>query len=174
MHARLFGSNFKQPSALVPAPPRELGFWFISPFGGETGRRKAHLGNSRGLLPGLPENRGTRQRLSASRRGVLKPWSVLPGTWQTPVEVLEHGDLAPLACPRPASSQWQTQLRAGRKPRASRLRACEARPQAPHQPSGCPPASFRSAPLPNASRSAPHRTGREQDKRGSGDGDNYP
>src|ERR1700716_198187 len=43
------------------------------------------------MFPGLTENRGTRQRLSASRRGVLKPWSVLPGTWQTPEEVLEHG-----------------------------------------------------------------------------------
>src|SRR4030088_746496 len=90
------------------------------------------------MFPGLTENRGTRQRLSASRRGVLKPWSVLPGTWQTPEEALEHGVFAPLACPRPASSQWQTQLRAGRKPKASRLRACEARPQAPPQPSGCP------------------------------------
>src|ERR1700710_996870 len=37
--------------------------------GRETGRRKAHLGNGRGLFPGLPANRGTRQRLSASRRG---------------------------------------------------------------------------------------------------------
>src|ERR1700716_2625535 len=43
------------------------------------------------MFPGLTENRGTRQRLSASRRSVLKPWSVLPGTWQTPEEVLEHG-----------------------------------------------------------------------------------
>ena len=39
--------------------------------GRETGRRKAHLGNGRGLISGLPEIRGTRQRLSASRRGVL-------------------------------------------------------------------------------------------------------
>src|ERR1700716_2717279 len=36
------------------------------------------------MFPGLTENRGTRQRLSASRRGVLQPWSVLPGTWQAP------------------------------------------------------------------------------------------
>src|ERR1700760_1721602 len=74
----------------------------------EAERRKAHLGNSRGLFPGSPGNRGTRQRLSTFRHGVLRPWSVLPGTWQTPVEVLEHGVFAPLACPRPASSQWQT------------------------------------------------------------------
>jgi hypothetical protein len=35
----------------------------------EAERRKAHLGNGRGLIPGLPENRGTRQRLSAFLRG---------------------------------------------------------------------------------------------------------
>ena len=45
-------------------------------------RRKAQLGNSRGLSPGSPEDRGTRQRLSALHRGVLRPWSALPGTWQ--------------------------------------------------------------------------------------------
>src|SRR4051812_49316075 len=38
---------------------------------------------SRGVSPGLPGDRGTRQRLPAFRRGVLKPWSVLPGTRQT-------------------------------------------------------------------------------------------
>src|ERR1700710_2536905 len=37
--------------------------------------------NSRGLFPGSPGNRGTRQRLSTFRHGVLKPWSALPGTW---------------------------------------------------------------------------------------------
>src|SRR6266478_6329246 len=112
----------------------------------EAERRKAHLGNGRGLFPGLPRNRGTRQRLSASRRGVLKPWSVLPGTWQTPEEVLEHGVFAPLACPRPASSQWQTQLRAGRKPKASRVRACEHVPRRRIDLRVAPPASSRSAP----------------------------
>src|SRR5436305_15338764 len=35
----------------------------------------------RGLSPGSPGNRGTRQRLSALHRGVLRPWSALPGTW---------------------------------------------------------------------------------------------
>ena len=45
----------------------------------EAERRKAHLGNGRGLLPGLPENRGTRQRLSASRRGdFFVPGTALP------------------------------------------------------------------------------------------------
>src|SRR3979411_1720007 len=117
----------------------------------EAERRKAHLVTGRGLFPGLPRNRGTRQRLSASRRGVLKPWSVLPGTWQTPEEVLEHGDLAPLACPRPASSQWQTQLRAGRKPKASRLVLARHVPRRRISLRVAPPASSRSVPLQNAS-----------------------
>src|SRR3954468_23685491 len=62
---------------------------------GEAERRKARLGSKKSALRTL-------------RRGVLKPWSVLPGTWQTSEKVLEHGDFAPLACPRPASSHWQT------------------------------------------------------------------
>ena len=37
-------------------------------------RRKAHLGNGRGLFPGLPRNRGARQRLSALRHGDFCPW----------------------------------------------------------------------------------------------------
>src|SRR5947209_10624164 len=47
----------------------------------EVKRRKAQLGNGRGVFPGSPGNRGTRQRLSALHRGVLRPWSALPGTW---------------------------------------------------------------------------------------------
>jgi hypothetical protein len=53
----------------------------------EAERRKAHLGNGRGLFPGLPGNRGTRQRLSASRRGgFFVPRTVLPsaGTSRSP------------------------------------------------------------------------------------------
>src|SRR5882724_6620301 len=140
--------------------------------GRETERRKAHLGNGRGLFPGLPRNRGTRQRLSASRRDVLKPWSVLPGTWQTPERVLEHGIFAPLACPRPASSQWQTLFK-GRTETQGLPGPC-LRGTSPGAAStfGLP---FRPAlALPhfsNASRSAPHRTGQGQDKGGLGDGD---
>src|ERR1700754_4452067 len=37
----------------------------------EAERRKAHLGNGRGLFPGSPGNKGTRQRLSTFRRGDL-------------------------------------------------------------------------------------------------------
>jgi hypothetical protein len=51
---------------------------------------------------------------------------------------LAPGDFAPLACPRPATSVADPCSGAGRKPKASRVCACEAQPQAPHRPSGCP------------------------------------
>src|SRR3954447_4435352 len=89
-------------------------------------RRSAHLGNSRGLSPGSPRDRGTRQRLSALHRGVLRTLVRASG------DVATLGDFAPHACPRPASLSGRPLLRAGRKPRASRVRACEARPLAPH------------------------------------------
>jgi hypothetical protein len=63
----------------------------------------------------------------------------------------------------------------GRLPKAPRVHACEAWPRAPHQPVWVSP--FQPAlTLPhfsNASRSAPHWTGHEQDKAGLGDGDRY-
>src|SRR3954467_15952481 len=62
----------------------------------EAERRKAHLGNSRGLFPGSPGNRGTRQRLSTSRRGVV-------ALVRASGDLATLGDFAPLACPRPAS-----------------------------------------------------------------------
>src|ERR1051326_347387 len=69
------------------------------------------------------------------------------------------GDFAPHACPRPASSQWQTpSVRAGRTPRDSRERACEARPQAPHPTGLGYPAPAKLKALSHfrlASRSAP-------------------
>jgi hypothetical protein len=73
----------------------------------------------------------------------MRPSDAPPRRFKTLVrssgDLATLGDFAPHACPRPASSQWQTpSVRAGRKPRASRVRACEARPQAPHRPSGCP------------------------------------
>src|SRR3954453_4165 len=113
MRPRISHRSFLGPSVIAARKSLRVNGGFSEPPSKrkrEAERRKAHLGNGRGLFPGLPGNRGTRQRLSASRRGVLKPWSVLPGTWQTPEEVLEHGVFAPLACPRPASSQWQTLL----------------------------------------------------------------
>ncbi len=70
--ARFPDFDFKQPSAVVLAPPRELGFWFFSLSKREGGGTpKGALGNGRGLFPGSPENRSTRQRLSALHRGDL-------------------------------------------------------------------------------------------------------
>src|ERR1700709_922639 len=43
------------------------------------------------MIPALGNQR-PRNAFRRSIRGVLKPWSVLPVTCQTPVEVLEHGD----------------------------------------------------------------------------------
>ena len=91
------------------------------------GRRSAErrIVTRRGVSPGSPGNRGTRQRLPALRRGVLKPWSVLPGTWL-------DGDFAPPPVPVQPRTVADPYSGAGRKPRASRACACEAQPQAPH------------------------------------------
>jgi hypothetical protein len=62
----------------------------------------------------------------------------------------------------------------GRLPKASRVRACEARPQAPHQPSGRPSGQLSLCPTSVTPLEAPPRwTGREQDKRGLEDGDRH-
>ncbi len=129
-----------------------------------------------GLLVCLPFCEGKR---SAERRIVNKPRLVSriagkqhhtatppgapPRRLKTPVrssgDVATLGDFAPHACPRPASSQWQTPyVRAGRKPGASRDRACEARPQAPHPAGLGYPAPAKLKALSHfrlASRSAP-------------------
>jgi len=103
-------------------PPAELGFLVDLPFLRETGRRKAHLGNGRACFPDCrKKQRHTATPLSVPPRASLRPWSVLPGT-------LAPGDFSALACPRPASSQWQNLSAGTGKPRASRVRACEARP----------------------------------------------
>src|SRR3954468_12145973 len=47
-------------------------------------------------------------------------------------DVATLGDFAPHACPRPAALAAGPRSGPGRKPRASRVRACEARPRAPH------------------------------------------
>src|SRR4051794_38697081 len=89
---------------------------------------------------------------------------------------LRHDGFPPLPVPRPATSVAEPLNGPGREPSASesvlarhsrgrRIRPAWVTPPRP---------SFRSVPLQIASRSAPHRTGREQDKAGSEDGDNYP
>src|ERR1700719_1476776 len=102
----------------------------------EAERRKAHLGNGRGLFPGLPGKRGTRQRLSASRRGVLNPWSALPGTWLTAISRRPPVPVQPASVADPDSG-------AGRIPRASRERKSYVSP---------PPSGAASRPALQASR----------------------
>src|SRR4051794_40389811 len=94
----------------------------------EAERRKAHLGNSRGLFPGSPGNRGTRQRLSTFRRGGV---ALVRASGD-----LAHDDFAPLPVPvQPALSgrprQWgrtDTQVLPRTKSHVS------PRPQAPLPP----------------------------------------
>src|SRR5712671_817615 len=111
------------------------------------------------MIPALGKPEAA-ERLPTLPRGVLRPWSVLPGTWQTPEEVLEHGVLAPLACPRPASSQWQTLFKGRTETQGLPVGACEARPQAPHRPSGCPSSQLSLCPASERlmKRPSPDRT----------------
>src|SRR3954452_18138361 len=80
----------------------------------EAERRKAHLGNSRGLFPGSPGNRGTRQRLSTFRRGVV---ALVRASGD-----LAHGDFAPLPVPVQPASVADPDSGAGRIPKYSRER----------------------------------------------------
>src|SRR3954468_3384019 len=89
------------------------------------GAPKGAFVTGRGVFSGSPGNRGTRQRLPALRLRRLKTL------------VRSSGDLADrrfraAACPRPATLVAEPCSGPGRKPRASRARACEAQPQAPH------------------------------------------
>src|SRR3954453_1854687 len=92
----------------------------------EAERRKAHLGNSRGLFPGSPGNRGTRQRLSTSRRGGV---ALVRASGD-----LAHGDFAPLPVPVQPASVADPESGAGRIPKYSRERRATSAlsPQAPH------------------------------------------
>src|SRR3954471_11938527 len=92
------------------------------------GAPKGAIVTSRGLFPGSPGNRGTRQRLPALHLRRLKTLVRSSG------DVATLGDFAPHACPRPATLVAEPRSGPGRKPRASRVRACEARPRAPHRP----------------------------------------
>src|SRR3954464_11820191 len=89
-------------------------------------------------------------------------------------DVATLGDFAPLACPRPATLVAEPRSGPGRKPRASRVRACEARPQAPHPAGLGYPAPVKLSLCPTSGsplEAPPHWTGHGQDKAGSGPGD---
>jgi hypothetical protein len=81
------------------------------------GRRNAErrtLGNSRGLFPGSPGNRGTRQRLSTFRRGVV---ALVRASGD-----LAHNDFAPLPIPVQPALVADPECGAGRIPKYSRER----------------------------------------------------
>jgi hypothetical protein len=89
----------------------------------ERGRRNAErrtLGNGRGLFPGSPGNRGTRQRLSTFRHGVV-------GLVRASGD-LAHGDFAPLPVPVQPASVADPDSGAGRIPKHSRERRATLAP----------------------------------------------
>jgi len=74
-------SNFKQPRRFVPAPPRELGFWLISPFLRGDGTPKGALGNGPRLISRIAgKQRHTATPLSVPPRRLLRPWDRASGT----------------------------------------------------------------------------------------------
>ena len=104
----------------------------------EAERRKAHLGNGRGLFPGLPRNRGTRQRLSASRRGVLLASARSSKAQEASQRPTDHDGFPAVTCTSPSHLVAGPHSGAGRGPKASRVCVCETQPRAPHLPSDCP------------------------------------
>src|SRR5882757_6016800 len=104
----------------------------------EAERRKAHLGNGRGLFPGSPENRGTRQRLSASRRGDLLASARSSKAQEASQPPTDHDGFPAVTCTSPSHLVAGPHSGAGRDPKASRVCVCETQPRAPHQPSGYP------------------------------------
>ena len=144
-------SHFKQPRACVLAWPTRGELLFSFPLDIK-GKRSAErrIVTSRGVSPGSPGNRGTRQRLAALRRGVLKPRSVLPGTWlggdfaPPPVPVQPRQRQSPVVGPdgnpRPPESVGANHSR------RRRIRPAWVTPPGP---------SFRSVPLRKCPREAP-------------------
>jgi len=119
-------------------------------------------------------------RIAGKQHHTATPFGAPPRRLKTLVrssgDVATLGDFAPHACPRPATSVAEPLSGPGRKPRASRVRGCKPQPRAPHPTGLGYPAPAKLKALSHfgvPSRSAPHRTGRQQDKRGFGGGDRY-
>src|SRR4051812_27082259 len=117
MRPRISHRSFLGPSVIAARKSLRVNGGFSEPPSKrkrEAERRKAHLGNSRGLFPGLPGNRGTRQRLSALRRGVV---ALVRASGD-----LAHSDFAPLPVPVQPASVADPDSGAGRIPKYSRER----------------------------------------------------
>jgi hypothetical protein len=123
------------------------------------------------MFPALGKQRHTATPLSVPSRRLLRPWDRASGTGHEQARI-QAGFRPPFACtPQPFKADPRSGD--GRLPKAPRVCVCETQPRAPHRPVRVSPfqpalalSHFRIA-----SRSAPHWTGREQDKRGFGDGD---
>ena len=128
---RLPNSNFKQPGVRVPAPPREVGFWFFSPRTMRgAGRRKAHCNRPRLIFRIAGRQRHTATPLGVPPRRLLRPWDRFfrararvssPSRWLSPPFTRLVQPLK--AAPRSGH---------GRLPKAPRVHASEAWPRAPH------------------------------------------
>ena len=148
-------SNFKQPRARILAPPRELSFCLLSPF--LEGRRNAERRTLVTAAAYFPDCRETEAHGNASQRPAAATSSslgpVLPGAGHEQARI-QAGFRPPFACPvQPLKAAPRSGH--GRLPRASRVRACEARPQAPHRPSGCPSGQLSLCPTSGSPLEAP-------------------
>src|SRR3977135_4414981 len=89
---------------------------------------------------------------------------------------LRHNGFPSLACPRPASFSGRAPVvgsDGNPQPPSLRLRGTAADAASDRLGLPRPGQAFALSHFSNASRSAPHRTGHEQDKRGLEDGDRY-
>src|SRR3954465_9442260 len=105
----------------------------------EAERRKAHLGNSRGLFPGSPRNRGTRQRLSTFRRGDLLASARSSKAQEASQRPTDHDGFPAVTCTSPSHLVAGPRSGAGRGPKASeckelRLLLARRRRSHPHVP----------------------------------------
>src|SRR6201991_2528491 len=115
----------------------------------EAERRKAHLGNGRGLFPGSPGNRGTRQRLSTFRPGDLLASARPSKAQEASQRPADHDGFPAVTCTSPSHLVAGPHSGAGRGPKASRVRGLRLPP-----PAGAAPIpTFQSVP-----GNAPSRT----------------
>src|SRR5258706_11937615 len=87
----------------------------------EMERRKAHLVTDRGLLPGLPKNRGTRQRLPAFHHGDLLASARSSKAQEASQRPTDRDGFPAVTCTSPSHLVAGPHSGAGRDPKASRV-----------------------------------------------------